>query len=173
MPDESVDCVVTSPPFWGLRDYGTGQWTGSDPTCAHPVRRRVDGTRCQRCPAVWSDPQYGLEPTLTHYVDRMIGLFEQVRRILTPSGTCWVNLGDCYSSASGGAPKGSRPQPGGLRPARPRAQDVLAPKNLVGVPWRVAFALQASGWWLFSGSLRSPNGPDLPVSAVQRPMARQ
>ncbi len=60
MPDASVDCVVTSPPFWGLRDYGTGRWAGGDPNCGHPVRRRADGTACPRCPAVWSDPQYGL-----------------------------------------------------------------------------------------------------------------
>ncbi len=167
MPDASVDCVVTSPPFWGLRDYGTGRWTGGDPSCAHAARRPVDGTHCQRCAAVWSDPQYGLEPALAQYVDRLVALFAQVRRVLTPTGTCWLNLGDCYSSASGGAPKAGRPQPGGLRPAHPRAQDVLAPKNLVGVPWRVAFALQASGWWLRNAVIWAKTNP-MPESVRDR-----
>ncbi|WP_199523910.1 DNA-methyltransferase [Micromonospora craterilacus] len=150
MPDASVDCIVTSPPFWGLRDYGTGAWAGGDPDCPHRTGRvrRVNGITCPACRARWIDPQYGLEATLDDYLDHLVAVFDQARRILTPTGTCWVNLGDCYSSASGGAPTAGRPQPGGLRPPRPRAQDTLPPKNLVGVPWRVALALQSRRWWL-------------------------
>ncbi len=87
--------------------------------------------------------------------------------MLTPAGTCWLNLGDCYSSASGGAPTAGRPQPGGQRPACPRAQGLLAPKNLVGVPWRVAFALQTSGWWLRNAVIWSKTNP-MPESVRDR-----
>ncbi|WKU03454.1 site-specific DNA-methyltransferase [Micromonospora sp. HUAS LYJ1] len=167
MPEASVDCVVTSPPFWGLRDYGTGRWSGGDPDCVHTVRHRVDATTCRRCPAQWSDPQYGLEPTLDEYINRLVDVFAQVRRVLTPRGTCWLNLGDSYSSASGGAPQGGRPQPGGLRPVRPRVQDTFAPKNLLGVPWRVAFALQAAGWWLRNAIVWSKTNP-MPESVRDR-----
>jgi hypothetical protein len=69
--------------------------------------------------------------------------------VLAPTGTAWLNLGDGYSSAASGAPKSGRPQRDGTRPVRPRTQDLLPPKNLIGVPWRVAFTLQATGkWWL-------------------------
>ncbi|MFI6132714.1 DNA-methyltransferase [Micromonospora sp. NPDC051141] len=167
MPEASVDCVVTSPPFWGLRDYGTGRWSRGNPDCLHDARRRVDGAICRRCPARWSDPQYGLEPTLDEYVDRLVDVFRQARRVLTPTGTCWLNLGDSYSSASGGAPQAGRRQPGGRRPARPRAQDTLAPKNLLGVPWRIAFALQADGWWLRNAIIWSKTNP-MPESVRDR-----
>ncbi|MDG4803676.1 site-specific DNA-methyltransferase [Micromonospora sp. WMMD980] len=167
MPDASVDCVVTSPPFWGLRDYGTGRWSGGNPDCPHNARRRVDGATCRRCPARWSDPQYGLEPTLDEYVDRLVDVFRQVRRVLIPTSTCWLNLGDSYSSASGGAPQAGRPQPGGRRPPRPRAQDSIASKNLLGVPWRVAFALQADGWWLRNAIIWSKTNP-MPESVRDR-----
>jgi DNA modification methylase len=105
MPAASVDCIVTSPPFWALRDYGTGRWDGGDLTCPHTAARRTDGGRCPGCAAVWVDPQYGLEPTVEQYVDRLVAVFDQVRRVLAPTGTCWLNLGDSYSSAAGGAPK--------------------------------------------------------------------
>ncbi|MET7951047.1 site-specific DNA-methyltransferase [Micromonospora sp. NPDC005324] len=167
MSDASVDCVVTSPPFWGLRDYGTGRWSGGNPDCPHDARRRVDGVTCQRCPARWCDAQYGLEPTLDEYVDRLVDVFAQVRRVLTPGGTCWLNLGDSYSSASGGAPQAGQPQRAGRRPARPRAQDTLAAKNLLGVPWRVAFALQADGWWLRNAIIWSKTNP-MPESVRDR-----
>ncbi|MFI7025719.1 DNA-methyltransferase [Micromonospora sp. NPDC049900] len=169
MPEASVDCVVTSPPFWGLRDYGTGAWSGGDPACQHPLgrTRRTDGITCPACRARWVDPQYGLEATLDDYLDNLVAVFEQAKRVLTPTGTCWVNLGDCYSSAAGGAPKGGRPQPGGLRPARPRVQDMLPPKNLVGVPWRVAFALQSRGWWLRNAVIWAKSNP-MPESVRDR-----
>ena len=102
MPDESVHCCVTSPPYWGLRDYG------------------VDG-------------QIGLEETLQEWVEKMVAVFREVRRVLRKDGTCWVNLGDSYA----GNPSGGQGGTGGLKP-----------KDIIGQPWRVALALQADGWLL-------------------------
>jgi site-specific DNA-methyltransferase (cytosine-N4-specific) len=169
MPDASVDCVVTSPPYWGLRDYGTGHWSGGK-SCSHqlPAGRRVAGARCGGCGAIWADAQYGLEATLGGYVDRLVGVFDRIRRVLTPAGTCWLNLGDGYSSAAGGAPASGRRQSDGTRATRPRSQDVLAPKNLIGVPWRVAFALQATGqWWLRNAVVWAKPNP-MPESVTDR-----
>jgi len=118
---ESVQCCVTSPPYWGLRDYG------------------VSG-------------QMGLEPTLEEYVARMRDVFEHVRAALRPDGTLWLNLGDSYAS---GGRKERDPGQSNMHPAfkgeafkdglRPETPPGLKPKDLVGVPWRVAFALQSSG----------------------------
>src|SRR5205814_607401 len=135
----SVDVVVTSPPFWGLRDYGTGRWGGGDPACPHPASQpRIGnanghdgrgGVRCSRCAAVWTDPQYGLEPTVEEYVARLVAVFDEVRRVLAPAGTVWLNLGDSYSSATTGSPKRGRRQPRDAHlPWAPT--QVLPPKNL-------------------------------------------
>lgn len=119
LPDESVNCVVTSPPYYGLRDYG------------------VDG-------------QYGLEASVGEYVETMRQVFAEVRRVLAADGTLWLNLGDSYAYPPGSAGK----QGNGQRKGRtftaeglPGTRE-LAPKNLIGVPWRVALALQDDGWIL-------------------------
>lgn len=128
MADESVDCVVTSPPYYGLRDYG------------------VPG-------------QYGLEATPAAYVEVMRQVFSEVRRVLAADGTLWLNLGDTYAAADGQGNRGGRSNlEGGGRPSfrrdgasvsPPRRIAVgLPPKNLFGMPWRVAFALQDAGWIL-------------------------
>jgi DNA modification methylase len=130
LPANHVDCVVTSPPYWGLRDYG------------------VPG-------------QLGLEKTPDEYVGAMRMVFEQVRRVLKPEGTLWLNLGDSYAQGgSGGASVKSRLHGGrgvgenekvaqmqGKSFAR-KAPPGFKAKDLVGIPWRVAFALQADGWYL-------------------------
>jgi site-specific DNA-methyltransferase (adenine-specific) len=126
LPDESVQCCVTSPPYWGLRDYG-------------------------------HNAQIGLESTPEAYVGRMVEVFREVRRVLREDGTLWLNLGDSYankgakdSSVVGGF-TGERIRAGakGIMDSRPREiPDGLKPKDLVGIPWRVAFALQADGWYL-------------------------
>ncbi len=114
MPDGSADCIVTSPPYWGKRDYG------------------VPG-------------QYGREPGPDAYVETLRSTFAEARRVLADDGTCWLNLGDSYS-ASGGGPTGKHAYLGRNLTAH-RAVGAT-PKNLLGLPWRVAFALQEDGWIL-------------------------
>jgi len=122
LPDNSINCCVTSPPYWGLRDYG------------------VDG-------------QLGLEFTPDEYVTKMVDVFREVRRVLRDDGTLWLNLGDSYASRGGIGKKGTRGMQGysaaGGGFIKPSAiNNGLKPKDLVGIPWRVAFALQADGWYL-------------------------
>lgn len=137
LPDASVDCCVTSPPYFGLRDYG-------------------------------EEGQYGLEASPAEYVETMRAVFAEVRRVLADDGTLWLNLGDSYSSAAGGAPQsGNVETNGGERFRRPRAQDFVPPKNLLGMPWRTAFALQADGWILRNAIVwHKPNG--MPTSIQDR-----
>jgi DNA modification methylase len=118
LPDKSVDCCVTSPPYWGLRDYG-------------------------------HDGQIGLEKTPEEFVSKLVTLFREVRRVLKDEGTLWLNLGDSYtgggrgghSAAITGEGKNESMAGAGLHSG-------LKPKDLVGIPWRVAFALQSDGWYL-------------------------
>lgn len=114
MPGRSADCIVTSPPYWGKRDYGV---TG----------------------------QYGNEETPQAYVDTMRDTFAEARRVLADNGTCWLNLGDSYSASGGGA-TGLHSYLGAHITTH-RATGMHA-KNLLGLPWRVAFALQDDGWIL-------------------------
>lgn len=118
LPSSSVDCIVTSPPYYNLRDYG------------------IDG-------------QYGLEATPAEYVENLRALFGELRRVLTGDGTLWLNLGDTFTTradASAGPTSGrSRPH---VMPARTNTTAALGRKQLLGMPWRVAFALQDDGWIL-------------------------
>lgn len=128
LPDNSVDCIVTSPPYWGLRDYG------------------VPG-------------QLGLEETFDEYLAKMVLVFKELLRVLKPSGTCWVNMGDCYAGGGHGG-GGSFAQDGircaeagtdknrATRKGRMRSPSGLKDKDLVGQPWALAFALRAAGWYL-------------------------
>lgn len=120
MPDQSINTCVTSPPYWGLRDYG------------------VDG-------------QLGLEPTPEEYVANLVEVFREVRRVLRDDGTLWLNLGDSYNGSKmnrsgqhgykdGRSNRDKRFSVGGVKG--------LKPKDLVGIPWMVAFALRADGWYL-------------------------
>jgi len=117
----SVQCCVTSPPYWGLRDYG------------------VDG-------------QLGLEKTPEEYVQKMVELFREVRRVLKNDGTLWLNLGDSYASdrkGSGGKTAKQSTNKGSFySDIKQKFEHGLKQKDLVGIPWRVAFALQADGWYL-------------------------
>jgi DNA modification methylase len=140
MPDQCINTCVTSPPYWGLRDYG------------------VDG-------------QLGLEPTPEEYVANLVEVFREVRRVLRDDGTLWLNLGDSYNGArmnrsgqhgykDGRSNRDKRFSVGGV--------EGLKPKDLVGVPWRVAFALQADGWYLRSDIIwHKPNS--MPESVTDRP----
>jgi len=150
LPDECVDCCVTSPPYYGLRDYG------------------VDG-------------QIGLEETPEAYVLKLVELFREVRRVLKKEGTLWLNLGDSYA----GSGKGSNPD-GTIHPSslkgiqgthkgtiegikKPqKAKEIgLKPKDLIGIPWMVAFALRADGWYLRQDIIWNKPNP-MPESVTDR-----
>lgn len=178
----SVQCVVTSPPYFGLRDYGTAQWDGGDPQCDHKISASTlgggtnkghngsftanYGATCGKCGATRVDSQIGLESTVDAYVSELVAVFREVRRVLADDGTCWINLGDSYAAARGGThqpaetlgggkngymPDGNRTNRGRgdtYNPTRNAAAIGLKHKDLIGIPWRVAFALQADGWYL-------------------------
>lgn len=139
LPDESINCVVTSPPYFGARDYG------------------IEG-------------QYGRETTIQDYVGNLVTLFDELRRVLTKDGTVWLNLGDSYGTGTTAKrTKGSR----GLGDKTQNAQDAVprvggVAKQLFGVPWRVAFALQDAGWWLRSEIIWHKPNP-MPGSQKDRP----
>ena len=189
MPDASVHCCVTSPPYWGLRDYGTGRWKGGDPTCKHRVgqvadtkapgaivtgqRPGVDASRCRECGARRVDEQIGLEPTPAAYVEKMVAVFREVRRVLRDDGTLWLNIGDCYAGvgAQWGGTKSIQAGAAGAMMGRGtfrKPTGGLKSKDLVGIPWRVAFALQADGWYLRSDIIWAKPNP-MPESVTDRP----
>lgn len=140
LPDETVQTVITSPPYFGLRDYG------------------VDG-------------QLGAEHSVQDYIDRMVRVFAECRRVLAKDGTLWLNLGDSYASASASGAQGRDGMRNGRRYTANKVTakaGAVAPKNLIGVPWRVALALQADGWILRSEVIWSkPNA--MPESVQDRP----
>lgn len=153
LPAGSAQACITSPPYWGLRDYGVAPrvW-GGDPDCRHrwgtgeqEAAGLKGGRFCRRCGA-WKGC-LGLEPDPDLYVEHLVLVLREVRRVLRDDGTLWLNLGDSFAA------KGSAS---------------LKPKDLVGIPWRVAFALQADGWWLRSDIVwAKPNA--MPESVTDRP----
>ena len=171
LPDASVDCSVTSPPYWGLRDYGIpAQVWGGDPRCQH---RWVStgGQSCQLCDA-WLG-HLGLEPSPDLFVQHLVEVLREVGRVLKPSGTLWLNLGDCYNAGTT-APRQPSPDrvgywqaAGSMGDRRVKAPD-LKPKDLVGIPWRVALALQADGWYLRADLIWAKPNP-MPESVTDRP----
>lgn len=143
LADESVQCGVCSPPYWGLRDYG------------------VEG-------------QLGLEKTPEEYVSKMVEVFREVRRVLRNDGTLWLNLGDSYNAYNGGAGPSSKLSRGAQTTERPQLESGyglkckgLKPKDLVGIPWMVAFALRADGWYLRQDIIWSKPNP-MPESVTDR-----
>jgi len=191
LPSGSVHCVVTSPPYWGLRDYGTATWVGGDPVCDHvamavvmsdkntlgpngnlpPTNSANVGRVCQyakdcgKCGATRVDSQLGLEATPEEYVENLVEVFREVWRVLRDDGTLWLNLGDTYagggwkqtgradqggasSSSTLGPKKNGLPNNTRIEAGRFRIETGDKPKGLLGIPWRVAFALQADGWTL-------------------------
>ncbi len=145
LPSESVHCCVTSPPYWGVRNYN-------------------------------APGQIGLEPRIEEYFDRLAAVFSEVRRVLRVEGTCWVNMGDSYSSDAWGGSPGAVTLEGGRRNLEesrrartgPRLPFGLPPKNLIGQPWRLAFRLQADGWILRSCIVWHKPSP-CPESVKDRP----
>lgn len=169
LSDESVHCVVTSPPYWGLRDYGL-------PPAAWPAAEYspMPGMPLVRIPA-W-EGQLGLEPSPEMYVGHLVQVFREVRRVLRRDGTLWLNLGDSYAGYWGEKyahkPFGEEQSPDQSTPPNkntPPWQTIgIKPKDLIGIPWRAAFALQADGWWLRSDVVWEKPNP-LPESVTDRP----
>lgn len=170
LPDESVHCCVTSPPYWGLRDYGTGKWEGGDPACDHRGRSQTStlnewkngggqkykeetggmpfAGECGKCGAKRIDAQLGLEKTPEEYVANMVQVFREVRRVLRSDGSLWLNLGDSFAT-TGGAHNGREDNQRGVGAKRTHENGGgVKAKDLVGIPWMVAFALRADGWYL-------------------------
>lgn len=198
-PDESIDCVVTSPPYYGLRDYGTGHWEGGDPNCDHEAARRKTrfdykldekqasskGTDvksyekvCPLCGAVRVDEQIGLEETPEEYIDRLVELFREIKRCLKKEGTIWVNIGDSYlgggwrnaefNEHSGEIQKGSKGTYCGMTmPNLKGYVNGYKPKDLIGIPWMLAFALRADGWYLRQDIIWHKPNP-MPESVTDR-----
>ena len=119
IPDESVQTVVTSPPYWSLRDYEV-------------------------------DRQIGRDDSLNDYVDGIVETFRKMRRLLTRTGTVWLNVGDSYTSGNRAYRAPDRKNRARAMAVRPPTPEGLKPKDLIGVPWRLALALQDEGWWLRS-----------------------
>ena len=189
LPAASIQCCVTSPPYWGLRDYGTAKWEDGDPKCEHKRdhfgsnpsekqlsnsgsaeghARLVYSTVCGKCGAKRVDSQLGLEETPEEYVDKMVLVFREVRRVLRDDGTLWLNLGDSYAGNNSRASNNGRagfgiPREGVFE----RTGAGLKSKDLVGIPWRVAFALQADGWYLRQDIIWHKPNP-MPESVTDR-----
>ncbi len=121
LPARTIRTCVTSPPYWGLRDY-----------------------------EVPRESQLGAEETPEAYVQKLVDIFDEVGRVLTDDGTIWLNLGDSYTSGNRGWRAADRKNPAREMSYRPRTPEGLKPKDLIGIPWRVAFALQEAGWYLRS-----------------------
>ena len=195
LPGDSVQCCVTSPPYWGLRDYGTAEWEGGDENCNHVGRSQTSdastlgewksgggqrykeqsggmpfAAECGKCGAKRIDSQLGLEKTPEEYVRKMMEVFREVRRVLRKDSTLWLNLGDSYASDFKGSGGQSEKQASnaGSRFNCSRLDHGLKPKDMCGIPWRVAFALQADGWYLRSDIIWAKPNP-MPESVTDRP----
>lgn len=200
MADESINCIVTSPPYWGLRDYGLEPiiWDARD-GCEHEwgiektiITGRHDGDNnrdnrhigdvrvseqkasqgqfCLHCGA-WLG-SLGLEPTPELYVKHLVDIFRECGRVLKKDGTLWLNLGDSYNSHSTGQGgvggiEGKRKNKSDNTANTHRGKLNLKNKNLVGIPWRVAFALQADGWYLRQDIIWAKPNP-MPESVTDR-----
>ena len=203
LPADSVHCVVTSPPYYGLRDYGTAQWDGGDAACDHVTPRAdrseykrkavapTDATHPQGGIATWTnrdampprqcscgatrvDRQIGLEASPDLYLAEMVRVFREVKRVLRPDGTCWVNMGDSYNTYAGnrGASKSISANTNEAIPSLPQGAGLTTPllanKQLLMMPARLALALQADGWWLRSDIIWHKPNP-MPESVTDRP----
>ena len=162
---------VTSPPYYGLRDYGTAKWEGGDDSCEHSIsmptkwndpkrgtsvlrpetaHRGGSSTNCHKCGATRVDSQLGLEETPEEYIKAMVEVFRCVWDVLEDDGTLWLNIGDSYNGSGG---QGTKPNIMTKEAAEGRGGkaikvDGIKPKDMIGIPWMLAFALRADGWYL-------------------------
>lgn len=200
LPDESVNMCVTSPPYWGLRDYGTAEWVEGDINCDHIEQYRnplkcahsgnisnkkpnleenqtasLDGLKqfkkiCGKCGARRIDKQIGIEDTPEEYINKLVEIFREVRRILKKDGILWLNIGDSYW-ASGCEPSGNfgvnNNQRQNNSKGRYYIKSAYKAKDLVGIPWMLAFALRVDGWWLRQDIIWAKKNP-MPESVKDR-----
>lgn len=137
LKSKSVQSVITSPPYWGLRDYGY-------------------------------EGQIGLEKSLPQFVNHLVAIFEEVKRVLRDDGTLWLNIGDGYTSGNRGYRAPDKKNPARAMSIRPDTPEGLKPKDLIGIPWRLAFALQQAEWYLRADIVwHKPNA--MPESVKDRP----
>lgn len=193
IPDECVQMSVTSPPYYGLRDYGTAEWEGGSPECSHtyPVKsplnegfnercgnspglKKQESWRheiafrniCGKCGAVRIDNQIGLESTIEEYVFKMVEVFREVWRVLKKDGTLWLNLGDSYAANRSYQVADNKHCDVGNHSASSIPSGLKA-KDMLGIPWRIAFALQADGWYLRQDIIWHKPNP-MPESVTDR-----
>lgn len=199
LQDNSIDCCVTSPPYYALRDYGTGHWEGGDANCNHEearIKTRFDydisdkqkssaGTDvpkyikvCPKCGAIRVDEQIGLEETPEEYIRKLTEVFMEVHRVLKPTGTLWLNIGDSYwgggwrnaefNEHSGNIQKGSKgTHCGDTMPSLKGKVGVFKNKDLIGIPWMLAFSLRNAGWYLRQDIIWHKPNP-MPESVTDR-----
>lgn len=194
LPEKSIHTCVTSPPYYALRDYGTGSWEGGDPDCEHEgvvlgnnrnfVDREgrgsnnsaLDSGDCTKCGAIKVDSQIGLEKTPEEFIQNLVHVFREVRRVLRDDGTLWVNIGDSYAGSGKGRNADGSHQEGGKQGTnRGTVEGSLAktnapnckPKDLIGIPWMLAFALRADGWHLRQDIIWAKPNP-MPESVKDR-----
>lgn len=202
LPSESVDCCITSPPYYGLRDYGTGKWIGGDPNCPHKRLSKYstktttghgqtelignvgDGIYkkiCPICGAVREDKQIGLEETPEEYIDKLVKVFREVKRVLKDEGTLWVNIGDSYWGInSRGYDFTDKLTDASKIQSNSKGIENLSNlpklignvgefknKDLIGIPWMLAFALRKDGWYLRQDIIWSKPNP-MPESVKDR-----
>tara|TARA_R100001440_G_scaffold42673_1_gene62441 strand:+ start:1519 stop:2799 length:1281 start_codon:yes stop_codon:yes gene_type:complete len=191
LDDNSIDCVVTSPPYWGLRDYGTAKWQGGDLNCSHSYGRNTrggltqfqknnkgsfgdeaikSGEHCKLCGAKRIDKQLGLEPTYQEHIQNIIELFRAMKPKLKDSATIWLNYGDSYAATVNGtkAKDIKNDDRGFVDKPFSTIQGSIKPKDLVMIPNRIAIALQDDGWWIRSEIIWHKPNP-MPESTKDRP----
>jgi DNA modification methylase len=173
LPDKSIQMCVTSPPYYALRDYGTAEWEGGNPNCSHMRTTKISKDTstghkamsekghavgdaiykktCKKCGAKRKDNQLGLENTPEEFIQNMVEVFAEVYRVLRDDGTLWLNLGDSYAMSSmrgkNSKFKSIDQSHSGITNVK-RSLNGLPPKSLMGIPWKVAIALQEWGWIL-------------------------
>ena len=181
-----IQTCITSPPYYGLRDYGTATWEGGDINCDHKeylgghgeaskLQTKNKGTQqynyrdiCKKCGAKRVDSQIGLEQTPKEYIDNMVDVFNYVKELLADDGTLWVNIGDSYSS--GGRTSTTNQSLRGNTKygvTRPPVIQGIKPKDLIGIPWMLAFALREAGWYLRQDIIWHKPNP-MPESVTDR-----
>ena len=187
LEDNSIDCVVSSPPYFGLRDYGTAQWQGGDPNCEHQgivlgnnrnfIDREGRGSNkkclssgdCLKCGAKRIDLQFGLEKTYQDYIANTVKVFETFKPKLKDTATIWWNVGDSYSSGLRTSTTNQSLRGGkDYGVTRTPVQNGIKEKDLLMIPNRVAIALQDAGWYIRSEIIWHKPNP-MPESVRDRP----